>query len=373
MTSTGAGTRPNVTLKISQLQNLCKRDPEGYREDYDAQVRRLRSECGILALSPSATPSPRLVELIQFSAAVSSSSYKGKESDSIADLLIALLLGQSAEDVVASTAGADNMKNTQNQKASEPISMVLSTSALSLHRDVRKACVSALILMRNKGAVPPLRLLELFFRVMASVPDKGLREHLYRHIVNDVRNINKKGKRDETVNRSVQSFLHRVLASTVGKSRDSENRSVSDDGESATDVAAKRAVDMIHELYRRQVWTDDRTIAIMATAVQSSNASVIAKSIRFFLGIEEKMAVDKQRMEEEEWQGVNEIDFHLYSRKTKVRIKNFESLFLCLAKNVVPSVSNFVERTHFDCFIFQFNCVISCQNRNGKDRLVDRY
>ena len=90
--ATGAGTRVDVTLKLSQLQNLCKRDPVGYREDYDAQMRRLESECGILKLSPH-NPSPRLIELIQFAAAVSSSSYKGNESDRIAKLLIGLLVG----------------------------------------------------------------------------------------------------------------------------------------------------------------------------------------------------------------------------------------------------------------------------------------
>jgi len=97
-TATGAGTRLDVTLKLSQLQNLCKRDPDGYREDYDAQVRRLDSECGILALSPLSDPSSSLVELIQFAAAVSSSSYKGTESERIAQMLIDLLLGKKTID-----------------------------------------------------------------------------------------------------------------------------------------------------------------------------------------------------------------------------------------------------------------------------------
>ena len=39
-----SGKRIDVTLKLSQLQNLCKRDPIGYRDDYDAQLRRLKSE-----------------------------------------------------------------------------------------------------------------------------------------------------------------------------------------------------------------------------------------------------------------------------------------------------------------------------------------
>ena len=92
MATTGAGVRPDVTLKLSQLQNLCKRDPQGHRSDYDAQIRRLQSECHILSLSPSAKPPQQLSELIQFAAAVSSSSYDQQTSDMVANLLVCLLL-----------------------------------------------------------------------------------------------------------------------------------------------------------------------------------------------------------------------------------------------------------------------------------------
>ena len=322
MSATGAGTRRDVTLKLPQLQNLCKRDPASYRDDYDRQVRRLRSECSILALSPGAKPDDNLVELIQFAAAVSSSSYKGEESDRIAALLIDLLLGQCSD---ATTGAADGSSSntrangTRGGGAGDMMTMSIPPSAIQLHRDVRKACVSALILMRNKGAVPPLDLLELFFRVMSCVPDKGLREMLHRHIVNDVRNVNKKGKRDEKVNRAIQVFFHRIVSSPALQTA-AAAAAVQSEGSGSTDspagVAARRATDMVAELYRRGVWTDDRTVAIMASAVQSANSHVMARSIRFFLGIEEKMAEDKMRDESEEWASANTIDLHLHSKKT---------------------------------------------------------
>lgn len=312
--ATGAGTRVDVTLKLSQLQNLCKRDPDGYREDYDAQVRRLESECGILALSPLSDPSNRLVELIQFAAAVSSSSYKGTESDRIAQMLIDLLLGKKQQQ------SSSEQENTKEQKQQAVVNVTsLSTWALQLHRDVRKACVSALILMRNKGSVDPLRLLELFFRIMAVVPDKALREQLYKHIVNDIRNINKKGKRDDKVNRQVQSFLHRVL-STHGTAAGGANGAE----DSAADIAAKRATDMVCELYRRKVWTEERTVAIITSAVQSKNTTVMARAIRFFLQIEERMARDKSQEEEDEWLNNNHVDYHMHSKKTQGRLRHVE-------------------------------------------------
>ena len=301
--STGAGTRPDVTLKLSQLQNLCKRDPDGHRADYDAQIRRLQSECHILSLNPSAKPPDTLSELIQFAAAVSSSSYDQKTSDAVANLLVCLLLGKSHED-----NGQDPDSHFKSLD-----SLALPASALTLHRDVRKSCVSSLILMRNKGKLPPLRLLELFYRVMAVIPDKGLREQLYKHIVNDVRNINKKGKADEKVNRSVQAFLHKVVASTV-KTKNNKDIELDD----TTKFATKRAVDMIAELYRKKVWTDDRTVSIMASAVESMAHNSAAAAMRFFLNIEDKMADDADREENDEWAGVQEVNYHSHSRKTKV-------------------------------------------------------
>mmetsp|Transcript_9876 Transcript_9876/g.20932 ORF Transcript_9876/g.20932 Transcript_9876/m.20932 type:complete len:879 (+) Transcript_9876:327-2963(+) len=349
--STGAGTKVDVTLKLSQLQNLVKRDPKGYREDYEAQIRRLQSECGILTISPhgiadagsssirnktfkTSSSGGKLEELIQFAAATSSSSYKGKESDRIAAILIGLLVGEQPsenddddddnEEEETGTKARGNKKsgkkNTYRNKDLHTMTTMLPSAALQLPRDIRKTCVSALILMRNKGALEPLRVLELFFRLMAVVPDKTLREILYKHMVNDIRNINKKGKRDDTVNRAIQSFLHRVVATHGQEQRKggdaAENNNTEDN---ATDIAAKRATDMVCELYRRQVWTDDRTVAILATAVESKNTTVASRAMRFFLNIEEKMALDGSIKEEDEWDASQKINFHAFSRKTKNR------------------------------------------------------
>lgn len=324
MATTGAGVRPDVTLKLSQLQNLCKRDSQGHRTDYDAQIRRLQSECHILSLSPSTRPSTQLSELIQFAAAVSSSSYDSNTSDMVSNLLVCLLLGKSYDAAMEE----EDMKGKKKQKNDKvdhfkftSVIMSLPTSALNLHRDVRKSCVSALILIRNKGRLPPLKLLELFFRIMAVVPDKGLRTQLFKHVVNDVRNINKKGKREEAINRNVQSFLHKVIASTVKNKNSKGNSNGQKDVDDATIFAAKKAVEMTAELYRRRVWTDERTVAILASGVESMIPTVAGASMRFFLGIEEKMAGDEDREANDEWEGVQQVDYHAHSRKTKKRAK----------------------------------------------------
>lgn len=299
-----------MPLKLSQLQNFCKRDPDGYKEDYDAQSRRLVSLVGILQLSPNADPSKDLVELIQFMAAVSSSSYKGEESDRVAGILMDLLVGSSS-----GTGAAGNTQQPAAAVVQPMLETTLPLAALQLHRGIRQACVSALILMRNKGAVKPLRLLQLFFQLLAVVPDKNLRESLYHHIVNDVRNINKNGKKDEKLNRTIQSFFHRVVTASA-------NESTPGGEDSPTDYAAKRAVQMICDLYRRNVWNDERSVHILATAASSPNANVATRALRFFLNIEEQMSYDHKQEEESEWGVINVgIDLHLHSKKTKAKTR----------------------------------------------------
>jgi protein SDA1 len=405
--------RPDVTLKLSQLQNFCKRDPDGYRAEYDAQARRLESELEILALqggkangggssgalllsgggpidesgghgaaatrgssasvssSPGGTP---LQELMQFVAAVSSSSYKGEESDRIAGRFIRLLVGPDGDAgsngsgghaesgrVLGSGCDDRNASGPLAEPGEEPqsgalrerssftrkkrqdkvldVSSVtfLASSALQLDRPVRHTAVSCLILMRNKGAVDPLRLLPIFFRLLAVVPDKALRELLYRHMVQDVTNLNKRtGNAADSVNRSLQSFLHRIVE-THGQEA-SGNAGVSStatagrggggggglDPECATSVAARRATDMVADLYRRRVWTGAREVAILASAAVSANPGVAARAIRFFLNIEEKMAEDQHRDRERKAETKMKIDYHAHSKKTAARQRHVE-------------------------------------------------
>lgn len=299
-------------LKLPQLQNLCKRDPRAHESDYLAQVTRLESECNILSLSGQTPNHSNLIELIQFVAAVSSSCY--------------------VESGEARKRAQFFMEMLQNEAILQGHNTVV--------REVRRSFVSALILMRNKCGdngknnnnkvlvLEPLELLELFFNIMAQLSsvgsataaDKSLRETIHRHIVNDIRNVNKKGK-NQKLNRQIQSFMHRVVSSVS----DSEQpMSKSDDKSNLTSnaAAARRCVEMIVELYRRNVWTDERTIQILATAAESRVPAVMTRAIKFFLGIEERMDMDASRRADEEiGAAAAKVDLHLYSRKTKSRIR----------------------------------------------------
>ncbi len=54
-----------LTLKLPQLQNLIKRDPAAYKEEFLMQLRHFESEVEIFKLCPT-QDSTRLTELVGF-------------------------------------------------------------------------------------------------------------------------------------------------------------------------------------------------------------------------------------------------------------------------------------------------------------------
>jgi hypothetical protein len=93
---------------------------------------------------------------------------------------------------------------------------------------------------------------------------------------------------------------------------------------SSADVAtARKCVQMASDLYRKGIWTDERTVAILASGVSSPDTSVFAPAMKFFLNIEDIMAEDEKQKEEETWVSQQKINLHLYSSKTKVCSKIF--------------------------------------------------
>lgn len=223
-----------VTLKLPQLQNLIKRDPRAYVEEFKQQQRHFLSELDILRLRPAAY-SERFCELLSF-------------------------LGHTASCYANDTADIP-----------QQLIQLMETMGSTLNADVRAKLFQALVMMRNKGLLDPLVLLRLCFQLF-TINDKPLRAALQQYIFTDIKNINTK-KHDEKLNRSIQAVLFKVVAEDSG-------------------VTARRSVDILAELYRRRVWTDERTVNVIAAGLRSKSTKVLTSALNFFLGIEGQMAED---------------------------------------------------------------------------------
>ncbi|KAI1084704.1 SDA1-domain-containing protein [Whalleya microplaca] len=144
-----------------------------------------------------------------------------------------------------------------------------------LESTLREKIVSSLTLLRRKDVIDSNYLLTTLFPILISTPSKSSRMLLYQKILSDLRNINTKST-NHRVNRTMQTVLYNLVTSDRSSPK------------------AIWAVKIVRELWRRQIWTDAKTVDIMRQACLADNEKVIAGSVRFFLG------GDKEREEFED-------------------------------------------------------------------------
>lgn len=204
---------------LPQLQNLIKRDPASYHEEFLQQHQHFENTIEVFELSPEQT-NKTLDDLVMFLAQVSQC--YPKELASFPQRLIDLL----------------EKHNTV------------------LDNNMRMTFCKALILLRNKNLLTPTDLLELFFKLLRC-QDKALRTFLENHIVSDIKNLNAKHK-NAKLNTQLQNFMYTML-------NDSNVR------------AAKMSLDIMVELYKKNVWNDAKTVNVIATACFSKSMKVRIK------------------------------------------------------------------------------------------------
>jgi len=275
MSSRNRNILPN---NLAQLQNLIKRDPDSYREEFTQQWRHLESNLEIFKLNPS-EPSETIAELVMFISQV----------------------GTCYEELF--TGFPNELRDLLDQHYA------------IMNPELRMTMVKSLILLRNKNVVPPIQVLELFFTLLKA-KDKLLRKVLYNHIVSDIKNINVKSKNNK-VNTSLQNFMFSVL-------------------KESSPNAAKMSVDVMIELYRRNIWNDSRTVNVLVTACHSKVTKVMVAALKFFLGSDSETQNDEKDdsdSEDEQEKARQLIVANQVSKKTGKKKKKFEKALAVLRKS----------------------------------------
>ena len=70
--------------------------------------------------------------------------------------------------------------------------------------------------------------------------------------------------------------------------------------EDRSDIASRKSLDVIVDLYCRHIWIDARTVNVLSTACMSDKMKVAVGALRFFLGIEERISGLEEEKEIEE-------------------------------------------------------------------------
>uniref|UniRef100_A0A671V8T6 Protein SDA1 n=1 Tax=Sparus aurata TaxID=8175 RepID=A0A671V8T6_SPAAU len=261
---------------LPQLQNLIKRDPQSYVEEFQQQYRHYQSNVQIFKLQPN-KPNKELADLVMFLAQV----------------------------------GHCYLQHLSSFP--QELSELLMSHHTVLDPDLRMTFCKALILLRNKDLIDPSGLLELFFELLRC-HDKLLRKTLYTHIVADIKNINAKHKNNK-VNTTLQNFMYTML-------RDSNP------------IAAKLSLDVMGELYTRNIWNDAKTVNVITTACFSKVTKILVAGLKFFLGKDEDEKNDSDSDSEAEGPSVRDLKVRFSTgKKTTKNKKKLEKAMKVLKKH----------------------------------------
>ncbi|GAB1601700.1 protein SDA1 homolog [Argonauta hians] len=230
-----------LPTNLPQLQNLIKRDPESYYDEFLQQQQHFLSTLEIFQLKPSQY-SKSLDEMIMFLAQVSHC-----YTEHLADF-------------------------------PQQLKELLLRHSTVLDPTMRMSLCRALILLRNKGLISGVDLLQLFFQLFIC-SDKLLRQTLYNYIVSDIYNVNAKHKNSK-LNKTLQNFMYEML-------------------KDSNPIAAKKSLDVMIELYRRNTWKDAKTVNVISTACFSKVTKILVAALKFFLSIDATHDTESESEEDE--------------------------------------------------------------------------
>lgn len=247
-----------LPTNIVLLQNVVRRDPESYHEEFMQQYAHYESLRDIYMMNPAgADKSVEFAELIGFMSAVCSC--YPKETAKFPDELKNILL--------------------HNHRDLTP--------------DLREKIIQCLTMLRNKDVISAESLIQTIFPLLtayssanstAGAHAKALRRQVYSTLVSLLKAVNT-GTKNQKLNRSTQALLFNLL-----EQRDSQGL---------------WATKLNRELWRRGVWDDSRTVEIMTQAALHPDIKVATAGAKFFLG------ADKEREENFEDSSDEEDGFDL--------------------------------------------------------------
>ena len=252
---------------LPQLQNLIKRDPESYKEEFLQQMRHFNSTLQVFELTP-AEFNENLHELIMFLAQVA--------------------------------------KCYPEDLANYPQTLIdlLRKHSTVLNTDMRLSFCRALILLRHKDLLEPAVLLQLCFDLLRC-QDKALRKFLKDHIVSDLKAVNSKHK-DVRLNTTMQNFMFTML-------KDSNK------------IAAKTSLDVMIELYRKNAWRDAKTVNVIGTACFSDITKLMVTAVKFFLGNDEEE--EEEDSDDDDIPDLKDVKMaNKFNKKTRKRQRFLENV-----------------------------------------------
>jgi len=275
--SVGGGAGQNVIDRLSALQNLIKRDPSAYRDEYKTQMVSFNAELDIHRLTLSSSS--------DMSSPGMNSSASQQPGDRLRELVVFLAHVYSC------------YKDSDPDMALFPQQLMdfLDSHSQTLSNEVRRNIVQALTLLRNRGALEPAPLCRVLFALWP-VKDKYLRELIVQHAVSDVIHLRRTRKDGGSAERAIQAQLYGLLTHE-------------------SPVTAKKSLEVLIELHKRRVWTDSRAVNVIASALLNPRPKIFVAALKFFLGAGSGDGGDDEDSDSEDENANNPKDAQLDGKK----------------------------------------------------------
>ena len=288
------------TSNLPALQNLLKRDPESYKEDfvrqwnhYQSLSRIVRNDIGLDAghagdggagagaNGAAGADHLGVVGGPSFAASAPVRMSKDEQDRFLSLLAFVTQLAPSYPDI---TYGL-----------SQEIASLLLQHHSNLSPDLRLSCVKSLVLMRNKDHITSEELLRTLLPLLSLTTSATLRSLVQKTILSDLKTANLRTKAVK-LNSLVQGWLFSLIQKGIEANKVAN---AAGPGGGPTTIAAAKgklaeqnrsksealwAVRLAAELWRKTIWRDAKTVQIISEGCFHPHPKVQSSCIRFFLG-----------------------------------------------------------------------------------------
>lgn len=280
------GILPN---NIILLQNLVKRDPESYYEEFLQQYSHYESLRDIFMLNGMSGELGDAIGGDDISTSNSASS-----SSSTAQLIE--LIGFVSQVCSCFPKETANFTNELKQ--------LLLEHHKTLPFELKEKIITSLNMLRNKNVITAEELIQTLFPLLIAYSSQGnslglnshakeIRKLAYNNLVSLLKSCNTSSK-NQKLNRSTQALCFNLL--------------------DQPDSQGIWATKLTRELWRRNIWDDSRAVEIMTQAALHEDVKIAISGIMFFLD------ADREREENFEEQSDDEDDIDIEKLRHKLQI-----------------------------------------------------
>ena len=298
---------------IILLQNLVKRDPASYKEEFLQQYSHYESLRDIFMLNGMAqSASSGDSGAASSGNVVDTNSVSVNGNASVAELME--LIGFISQVCSCFPEHTANFTNELRQ--------LLLEHHQTLPFELKEKILTSLTMLRNKGVITPEQLIQTLFPLLIAYSLQGnslglnshareLRTLIYNNLVTLLKNANL-GSKNQKLNKSAQAICFNLL--------------------DQPDSQGLWAARLTRELWRRGIWDDSRTIEIMTQAALHSDTKIALAGIMFFLD------ADREREETFEDKSDDEDDVNIDALKHRLEINKKTGKRAKKLKNAISTV-----------------------------------